>query len=398
MRGRILRFAIAVLIAALVVALSGITCGCSGRAVNSSGSDEPIRVGAILSLTGTYAALGAAEKNALLLEQARINAAGGLHGRPIEVIIEDDGTDEGKAVVAAQKLIYANQVVALIGGSGTGATMAIRQLVEEAGIPQIALAGGSVVTEAFSPNVYQTPWHNRLIVGTLFAHLASQELDHIAFVSDAGSYGKDGHSIAAQLAPEHGVEIEVDVQFNPGDTDLSGQVAQVMRNDAVEAIVLWNAGKEASLFIKSARLAGLTAPIFGGSGQARAEFLKGAGSDAEGYTIATGRSFALAWEPTSEEYIVNSDFARRYEAEYGVAPDIFAGHAFDAITLFRDAYRRAGDSPSGETLIDALDRTTDVVGYAGAFTFTATDHNGLNADDVTLLTVRNGRFVPLEGR
>ena len=138
MRGRILRFAIAVLIAALVVALSGITFGCSGSAVNSSGSDEPIRVGAIVSLTGTYAALGAAERNALLLEQNRINAAGGLGGRPLEIIIEDDGTDEAKAVVAAQKLIYANQVVAIIGGSGTGATMAIRQLVEEAGVVGLA--------------------------------------------------------------------------------------------------------------------------------------------------------------------------------------------------------------------------------------------------------------------
>lgn len=398
MRGRILRFAIAVLIAALVVALSGITFGCSGVSVNNSGSEEPIRVGAILSLTGTYAALGGAEKNALLLEQERINAAGGLGGRPLEVIIEDDGTDEARAVVAAQKLIYANQVVAIIGASGTGSTMAIRQLVEEAGIPQIALAGGSVVTEAFSPNVYQTPWHNRLIVGTLFAHLADQGLDHIALVSDAGSYGKDGHSIATALAEEHGITVEVDVKFNPGDTDMTGQVAQAMRSSDVEAVVLWNAGKEAPLFIKAAKLAGLDVPMFGGSGQARAEFIKGAGTDAEGYTIVTGRSFALAWDPASSEYQVNADFARRYANAWGAPPDIFAGHAFDGLALFSDAYLRAGEDPDGPALIEALDSTSEVVGYAGAFTYTPDDHNGLGAEDVTLLTVRDGTFVPLEGR
>lgn len=398
MRGRILRFAIAVLIAALVVALSGITFGCSGNAVNSAGSAEPIRVGAILSLTGTYAALGAAEKNALLLEQERINATGGLDGRPLEIIIEDDGTDEARAVVTAQKLIYANQVAAIIGASGTGSSMAVRQLVEEAGIPQIALAGGSVVTEAFSPNVYQTPWHNRLIISALFEHLSTQKLNHIALVTDAGSYGKDGHSVATALAAEHGITIEVDVKFNPGDTDMSGQVAQVMRNSNVDAVVLWNAGKEAPLFIKAARLAGVDAPLYGGSGQARSEFIKGAGEDAEGYTIVTGRSFALAWNPDSAEYAVNADFARRYEAEWGTPPDIFAGHAFDGLALFTDAYLRAGNDPDGAALIRALDSTAGVVGYAGAFTFSPTDHNGLGIEDVALLTVRDGQFVPLEGR
>ena len=395
MRGRILRFAIAVLIAALVVALSAIITGCGGDATNSSGSGESIRVGAIVSLTGTYAALGEAEKNALILEQDRINDAGGIDGRPLEIIIEDDGTDEAKAVAAAQKLINADEVIAIIGGSGTGSTMAIRQAVEEAGIPQISMAGGSVVTETFSPNVYQTPWHNRLILGVLFAHLKAEGLDHIALVTDAGSYGKDGRAMAVELAPGHDIDIEVDVTFNPGDTDMTGQVAQVLRNSEVEAVVGWNAGKEAPLFIKAAKLAGVQVPMFGGSGQARSEFIEGAGTDAEGYTIVTGRSFVLAWEQGSEGLTVNEDFANRYAERWGATPDIFAGHAFDAVALLADGLGRAGQDADGEALIAALDETSGVVGYAGTFDFSPTDHNGLSEDDVTLITVRGGEFVAL---
>lgn len=396
MRGRILRYAIAVLIAALVVALSAIMTGCGGSATNSAGSDESIRVGAIVSLTGTYAALGEAEKNALILEQERINAAGGVGGRPLEIIIEDDGTDEARAVTAAQKLVNSDEVVAIIGGSGTGSTMAIRQVVEEAGIPQISMAGGSVVTQEFSPNVYQTPWHNSLIIDVLLAHLESEGLTSIALVTDAGSYGKDGRTVALEQADSHGITIEVDLTFNPGDTDMTGQVQQVLRNQDVQAVVLWNAGKEAPLFIKAAQLAGIDVPMFGGSGQARSEFLDGAGDSAEGYRIVTGRSFAMAWEADSELYAANQDFASRYETKWGHRPDIFAGHAHDAVTLLVDACARAGESIDGPSLIAALDLTQNVTGYAGTFTFSDSDHNGLSEDDVVLLEVRDGQFVTVE--
>ena len=86
----------------LVAATTGCAKGTSGAGAGG-GSEEPIKIGAVLSLTGTYAALGESEKNAIELEVERINDAGGIDGRPIEVLIEDDATDEAKAVAAASK-------------------------------------------------------------------------------------------------------------------------------------------------------------------------------------------------------------------------------------------------------------------------------------------------------
>lgn len=397
MRGRILRYAIAVLMAALVAALTGMIAGCSSPGAANSGTsgDEPVRVGAILSLTGTYAALGTAERDALELQVARINAAGGVGGRQIQLIIEDDGTDEAKAVAAAQKLVNADGVVAILGATGTGPTMAVRQIVAEANVPQISMAGASVVTGDFSPNVYQTPWPNALIVSSLTEHLSAEGIGSIALVTDSGGYGKDGREVVLAAAEKAGIKVVLDTTFNPGDTDMTGQVSQVMRAKA-DAVVLWSAGKEAPLFVKAARTAGVTVPMFGGSGQARLEFVDGAGEAAEGYTIVTGRSFGNAWDAGSDEFTANKAFVDAFTAEYDHAPDIFAGHGYDAITLFADAANRVvagGGTVDGASLIAALDQTKDVIGYAGRFTFSATDHNGLSADDVTLFTVSNGAFT-----
>ena len=176
---------------------------------------EPVKVGAILSLTGTYAALGASEKKALDLEVERINAAGGVDGRPIEVIIEDDATDEAKAVAAASKLIEQDEVIAILGATGTGQSMAIRGEIQRAGIPQISMAGGTVVTGEFDPAVFQTPWSNTLVVPFVLGAIKDAGVSKIAVLSDTGGYGKDGLAVIEAEAPKAGLEIVASETFNP---------------------------------------------------------------------------------------------------------------------------------------------------------------------------------------
>ncbi len=155
-------------LAMVVVLALGATLitGCAKDDTNATddAAAEPYRIGAVLSLTGTYAGLGMPEKNAIELEVARVNDAGGIDGHPVEVIYEDDATDPAKAVAAAARLIDQENVLAIIGATGTGQTMAIRSEIARAGVPQVSMAGGSVVTDDFDPLVFQTPWPNRIVV------------------------------------------------------------------------------------------------------------------------------------------------------------------------------------------------------------------------------------------
>jgi len=383
-----------VVCASLAVALGGCSGGGdTGSNASGSAAAEPIKIGAVLSLTGTYAALGESERNALELEVKRINAAGGVSGRQIEVIVEDDATDEAKAVAAASKLIEQDRVVAIMGATGTGQSMAIRGDVQRAGIPQVSMAGGTVITSEFDPLVFQTPWSNTIVVPYVLNAMRASGVTRIAVLSDTGGYGKDGLAVIQAEAPKAGLAIVESQTFNPGDTDVSAQLTKVKGSDA-QAILLWTAGKEAAIAVKSAGELGVELPFFGGSGQARLEFAQGAGTASNGFTFGTGKSLIPAnWGEGSEEANVVSDFAQRYEAAYGQAPDIFAGHAFDALAIVVDALDRAGADADGAALREAIEKTSGLVGFGGRFTYSATDHNGLTVEDLALYRFEDGIWV-----
>ena len=120
------------LVAALSVAACTAPASKTTEGAGNAAVKAPIKVGAVLSLTGSYAGLGAPEKNTLEMEVAAINAAGGVKGQQIELFIEDDATDPAKAQAATVKLIEQNKVVALIGATGTVQTMGMRRLSREA--------------------------------------------------------------------------------------------------------------------------------------------------------------------------------------------------------------------------------------------------------------------------
>jgi branched-chain amino acid transport system substrate-binding protein len=388
----------AALAAAMAVTLVG--CASSKPAVAPSGggkaaAKEPVKVGAILSLTGTYAGLGTPEKKVLEMEVARINDAGGVNGRKIDLIIEDDGTDEAKAVAAASKLIDQDKVVAIIGASGTGQSMAIRSEIDRSGVPQVSMAGGTVVTGKFDKLVFQTPWSNRIVVPFVLSKIKADGHTKVAVMSDSGGYGKDGHELILSEAPKAGLTIVADQVFNPGDTDMTAQLTQV-RSSGADALLLWTAGKEGAIIVKGASDLGLKLPMYGGSGQAKKEFAAGAGPAADGFIFGTGRSLIPAnWEAGSAENKVVSDFAARYEKAYGEKPDIFAGHAFDAIGLVAGAIERANSSDPAK-IRDALEATKGFNGFGGEFTFTPTDHNGLTTSDLALYKVEGGTWVTVK--
>jgi branched-chain amino acid transport system substrate-binding protein len=389
----------AVLVAALAAALAVTLTGCAAKTQPSEpagkpdAAAEPIKIGAIVSLTGTYAGLGEPEKNTLEMEVERINAAGGINGRKIELIVEDDATDEAKAVAAAAKLIEQDGVVAIIGATGTGQTMAPRGDIDRAGIPQVSMAGGTVITSQFDPLVFQTPWSNTLVVPFTMDKLKTAGVKKIALITDAGGFGKDGKAVVEAEAPKFGIKIVANETFNPGDTDMSAQLTKI-KGAGADAIVMWTAGKEASIIAKNAKDLGIKTPIYGSHGIARKEFIDGAGDAAEGVRFAAGKILipALYGEGT-DAFKVATDFTDRYQAKYGAAPSTFAGHAYDAINIIAEAAKRVQGDLTPAALRDEIEKTSGLVGIGGTFTFSGTDHNGLKASDLALYEVKDGTWI-----
>jgi len=394
MRGRYLRLTMAVLTAALAVSLAVSLAACGGDDGGDGGtSGEPIKIGAIVSLTGTYAGLGEPEKNTLEMEVKRINDAGGVNGRQIEVIIEDDATDDAKAVAAASKLIEQDQVVAIIGATGTGATMAVRADVQRASIPQVSMAGGTVIANPVDPLVFQTPWSNTIVVPFTFDYIKAEGFTKIGLITDTGGFGADGKAVIEKMAPDLGVTIVSDQTFNPGDTDMTAQLTKIKNSDA-EAIVMWTAGSEAAIIAKNVKDLGIDLPLFGSHGIARREFIDGAGDAAEGVRFAAGKvlipeSYGLG----TPAYKVATDFIDRYTAAYGDAPSTFAGHAFDALHLIVQAAKRIDGDITPSALRDQIEATSGFVGIGGTFTFSPEDHNGMTVDDLNMYLISGGDWT-----
>jgi branched-chain amino acid transport system substrate-binding protein len=396
MSGRSIWARWAVVAFAAVLAASLVACGGAKSTTGGGGAGDTYKVGAILSLTGSYAALGASEKNALELEVKRINDAGGIEGKKVELLIEDDGTDEAKAVAAASKLLGQDNVIAILGATGTGQTMATRSEIDRSGVPQLSMAGGTAVTASLDKLVFQTPWSNTIVVPFVLKKVAHDGHKKIAVISDSGGYGKDGHTVIAAQAAGAGLEIVSDQTFNAGDTDFSAQLTKI-KSSGADAIVLWTAGKEGASIVKAASDLGLTLPMYGGSGQAKAEFAQGAGPAADGFVFGTGKSLVPAnWGAGTPEFEVVNGFAERYKVAYGAEPDIFAGHAFDALNILQDALKRTKGDSSPAALAAAIEGTKDLVGFGGTFNYSATDHNGLGVDDLSLYKVSSGAWEPVK--
>jgi branched-chain amino acid transport system substrate-binding protein len=388
-------YLIAALAAALALTIAG--CGSSGESGDSGGSaspgaasGEPVKVGAILSLTGTYAGLGEGEKNVIDMEVQRINDAGGINGRPLEVIVEDDATDEAKAAAAAAKLIEQDEVVAIIGATGSGQTMAMRGDVQRAGVPQVSMAGATAITNPVDSLVFATPWSNTIVVPFTLQYMKDQGITKVGLISDSGGFGKDGQAIITAEAPNYGIEIVDDETFNPGDTDMSAQLTKI-KNSGAEAILMWTAGAEAATIVKNAKDLGIDLPIYGSHGIARREFIEGAGDAAEGVILPAGKILMPeAYGEGTEAFTVATDFIDRYTAAYGEAPSTFAGYAYDALNIVVEAARSVQGDLTPESLRNAIEQTTGWVGTGGTFNFTAEDHNGLTVDDLTMYQIKDG--------
>lgn len=390
----------------LVIALAALlVAGCARQAAEEPREEnkEPYVIGAVLSLTGAYTSLGVPERDVLELETKKINDAGGVNGYPISLFIEDDATLEANAVAAVTKLIEQRKVIAVIGATGTGQTMAMRSAIVKAEIPQVSLAGGSVITQPeknLSPWVFQVPWPNSVVVPFVFDYLKSKDIDEIGVISDSGGFGKDGKAVIENLAAGAGIKIVANEVYNIGDLDMKPQLTKIKGTDA-KAVVVWGAAGEPAIIAKNMKELGMTMPLVGSHGIARKAFITGAGDAANGVVFAAGKVIVPeAYGENTDARAVADDFIKRYKDRYGSEPDgTFPGHAYDGFHIVINALRELGKAPGDfepSELRAQIEKTSDLVLLGGTFNYSLTDHVGTKKSDLVMVEIEDGKWVVLK--
>jgi branched-chain amino acid transport system substrate-binding protein len=355
---------------------------------------ETIKVGAILAVTGPASFLGAPEAKTLEMLVQETNAQGGIGGRQVQLVIKDSQASPEKAISFAKQLIEEEKVLAIIGPSTSGETMAIKNVAEEAKTLLLSCAAAEVIVNPVAKHVFKTPQKDSDAVVKIFQQMKKMGATKIGVLSSNTGFGKAGKDQIEKLAPANGIQIAASEVYAAAATDLTAEVTK-MKAAGVQAIVNWSIEPAQAIVIKNARQIGLTIPIFQSHGFGNIQYVKAAGAAAEGVLFPAGRLLVADALPAGHpQKALLSAYARDYQAKYKEDPSTFGGHAYDAFLILREAVKKAG-STDPEKVRTAVEGLRGLVGTAGIFNFSPADHNGLDIEAFEMLTVKDGRFAPL---
>ncbi len=348
----------------------------------------PIKIGAILSVTGPASFLGEPERNTALMMIDEINKAGGINGRKIELIVYDTQGDATKAVQAVNRLIKSDKVVAIIGDSTTGNSMAVIPVVEKAQVPIISCAAGSKITDPVKKWVFKTAQNDSLAVMKIFEHMNDKKIKKIAIVTVSDGFGASGREQLKSKAGEFGIEIVLDETYGPKDTDMTAQLTKI-RGSAAQSIVCWGTNPGPAVVARNVKQLGIKLPLFMSHGVSSKKFIELAGEGAEGIILPSGRVIVADQLPdTDPQKKALLSYVNNYKKHFKVEGDHFGGHAWDAIMLIKEAIERGGDTPTA--IRDQLEKTKNFAGIGGIFNYSEQDHAGLTKDAFVLVQIKKG--------
>jgi branched-chain amino acid transport system substrate-binding protein len=353
-------------------------------------SGEPYVIGAIFSITGDASSLGIPERNTADMLEKMINGAGGINGHPLKIIIEDDRGDNTEALNAAMRLVEKDNVLAIVGPSRTGTTLALVSYMERKQVPLISCAAAIQIVEPVKSWVFKTPQSDRMAVQKLIPYLRQKTIRRVAILSDNTAFGKGGAAEMEKLLPAVGIAIVAKEEYGPKDASMESQLTKI-RGANAQAVICWGTPPGPAIVAKNMKQLSMEIPLICSHGVANATFLNIAGDAANGVVLPAGRLIVVDQISASDpQKKVLEDYAKRYQAAFGKSADTFGGHAWDAVQLLVRALRQVG--PDRAKIRTTLERTKGFVGTGGIFNFSKTDHNGLSKRAFVLVEVRDGKW------
>ena len=353
---------------------------------------DPIKIGAVLSVTGPAAFLGDPELKTLQMYVEDLNKKGGVLGRQLELVHYDDGSDANKANGFTKRLIDNDKVDVIIGGTTTGATMSMVPLVTKAEVPFISLAGAVVVIEPVKKWVFKTPHTDRMAAEKVFEDMKKRNLTKVALLSETSGFGQSGKKETEAVAAKYGITLVANETYGPKDTDMSPQLTKIKNAAGVQAVFVFGLGQGPAIVTKNYKQLGISLPLYQSHGVASDEFLKLAGPAADGVRLPSPAQLIPEQLPASDpQKPIVTAYDLAYKTRYKSEVSTFGGYAYDALMLTVDAMKRANGTDKAKVR-DALEATKGFVATSGTFNMSATDHMGLNLSAFRMLEVKDGKW------
>jgi branched-chain amino acid transport system substrate-binding protein len=355
----------------------------AGTASTSDNSGGAIKIGHYGSMTGSEATFGISTDNGIKLAIKERNAAGGVKGRPIELVTLDTASKAAEAGTVVTRLINNEKVVAVLGEVASSASLAGGRVAQQYGVPMISPSSTNVRVTQLGDMIFRVCFIDSF-QGYVAARFARENLkaDKIAILYDqAQAYSQGLAGDFEKAFVELGGTITTKQAYTGGDTDVSAQL-QSIKDTSPQAVFLPGYYTEAGNFLRQARKLGIKAPFIGGDGWDSTKLTEIGGDAVEGSYYSNHYS-------ADEQRPEVQSFVSKYKADYGEVPDGLAALGYDSARILFDAMERA-PSLGGKDLAAAIGATKDFAGVTGKISIDA-DRNATKA--AVVLEIKGGKPV-----
>lgn len=378
-----------------------ILVACTG---GSQGSEEPVKVGVAVAVTGPASSLGEAQRNAVQLFKEDYDE---VDGRPIEWMVEDTATNPTTAVTTVNGFAKDEGVAAVICCSVSPNSMAILPTVEQQSVPNVSLAAAASIVEPVEERewVFKTTHNDSAVTEVLTDYMAEQGHERIAFLGFNDAYGESGAASFEKSAEEKNIAVVGPESFNREDNDVTAQITS-LRNGNPDAYLIWGIPPGAVTAQQNLKRLGIEDPVYHSHGSYNGAFLELGGDAVEGVLLAAEKTEVAEALPDSDpQKDVIMQFRQTYEEEYGKgSASVFAAMTYDAMGIVYEAIGRTlegGEDPADlpafrEALREEIEGTSDFVGTMGTFDYSTEDHGGLGTDGLVMMQVQNNKFTLIE--
>jgi len=352
----------------------------------------PIKVGCIFSVTGPASNLGAPEKKTAEMLVEKINAAGGVLGRKIQLIVKDSEGSPEKTTSFAKQLIDEDGVLAILGPSTSGESLAIKGICQEAKTIHLSCAAAEKIVDPVAPYVFKSAPSDGYAAQWIFRTMKEMGIKRIGVLVSNDGFGLAGRDQLAKFGPQNSIEIAASEVYDKATTDLTGALNKI-KGQNVQAVVNWSIVPAQALVAKNMKQLDFDVPLFQSHGFGNIKYVQAGGAAANGTIFPAGRLLVAELLPDSNpQKKLLVEYKKEYEERFHEDASTFGGHAYDALLILVEGIKKAGSTDPAKVR-DAIENLQGVAGIGGIFNFSKTDHNGLDMNCFEMQTVKDGKFA-----
>ena len=370
----------------LFAALTLITAAAVTLSCGERGSGKEILVGEYGSLTGGIATFGISTKNASEMAFDEINKKGGVLGKQIKLLVEDDQSKPEEAGTAVTKLINQDHVVAMLGHVASSHSLAAAPICQSNKVPMITPSSTNPRVTQVGDYIFRVCFTDTF-TGEVVAKFVYDTLKakKVAILVDVRSdYSVGLQTFFGEAFKRRGGEIVANQSYSQGDSDFRAQLTQIKATNP-DAIYVPGYYTEVGTIVHQGRELGITVPFVGSDGWDSPKLWEIGGEALNGCYFSNHYS-------TDDPNPAVQKFVNDYKTKYGQVPDALAALAYDAARILADSFTRAG-STDGDKVRKAIGATKDFPGVTGTITINA-ERNAVKP--AVILKVENGKYLLVE--